>query len=224
MTKTSEPATPGEVAGPGRRRSEPDGAELAELLDDEAIAVLAARARAQAADGGLRLLGSDGLLQGITRRVIEAALEAELAEHLDTGQASGQANERNGRRVKKVATEVGPVTVTVPRDRAGSFAPAVLGKHARRSSGIDEMVISLVGKGLTTGEVAAHLHEVFGVAASKETVSAITGRVLDGMGEWRARPLDAVYPVLIIDAIVRHEALGCRGRVEDPPPRVVAAV
>jgi transposase-like protein len=89
----------------------------------------------------------------------------------------------------------------VPRDRAGSFAPSVVRKNARRTSGIDEMVISLVGKGLTTGEVAAHLKEVFGVETSKETVSAITDRVLEGMAEWRSRPLDPVYPVLIIDAV-----------------------
>jgi putative transposase len=173
--------------------------DLAALLDDDAVAALAAAARAQAADGGLKLLGSDGLLQGITKRIIEAALEAELAEHL--ADAAGSGNGRNGRRGKAIATEVGPMQVIVPRDRAGSFTPAVVRKSARRTSGIDEMVISLVGKGLTTGEVAAHLKEVFGVDTSKETVSAITDRVLDGMAEWRSRPLDPVYPVLIIDAV-----------------------
>ena len=178
-----------------------DRVDLAELLDDEVVAALAAAARAQAEDGGLKLLGSDGLLQGITKRIIEAALEAELADHLAAGAESGTANGRNGRRGKKIATEVGPMSVIVPRDRAGSFAPAVVRKSSRRTSGIDEMVISLVGKGLTTGEVAAHLKEVFGVETSKETVSAITDRVLDGMGEWRSRPLDPVYPVLVIDAV-----------------------
>jgi transposase-like protein len=183
-------------------------ADLAELLDEQAIAQLAARARQQAAEGGLKLLGSDGLLQALTKQIIEAALEAELDEHLLTGQADAQGpatgtkrNERNGRRRKSVATEVGPVQVIVPRDRAGSFDPRVVRKSSRRTSGIDEMVVSLVGKGLTTGEVAAHLKEVFGVETSKETVSAITDRVLEGMHEWRHRPLDPVYPVLIIDAV-----------------------
>lgn len=175
--------------------------DLAALLDEDAVAALAAAARAQAAHGGLKLLGSDGLLQGITKRIIEAALEAELAEHLAAEAGAGAGNERNGRRAKKIATEVGPMQVIVPRDRAGSFAPGVVRKSARRTSGIDEMVISLVGKGLTTGEVAAHLKEVFGVDTSKETVSAITDRVLDGMAEWRSRPLDPVYPVLVIDAV-----------------------
>lgn len=175
--------------------------DLAALLDEEAVAALADAARAQAAAGGLKLLGSDGLLQGITKRIIEAALEAELAEHLAGGAPAGSANERNGRRGKTIATEVGSMRVIVPRDRAGSFAPGMVRKCARRTSGIDEMVISLVGKGLTTGEVAAHLREVFGVETSQETVSAITDRVLDGMGEWRSRPLDPVYPVLVIDAV-----------------------
>jgi putative transposase len=182
----------------------PDGGEpidLAALLDEQAVAQLAAAARRQAAEGGLKLLGSDGLLQGITKRIIEAALEAELDEHLEASRAERTANERNGRRGKKIATEVGPVQVIVPRDRAGSFVPGVVRKSARRTSGIDEMVVSLVGKGLTTGEVAAHLKEVFGVETSKETVSAITDRVLEGMAEWRSRPLDPVYPVLIIDAV-----------------------
>jgi transposase-like protein len=175
--------------------------DLAALLDDDAVAALARAARVQAADGGLKLLGSDGLLRGITKRIIEAALEAELAERLAAGADAGTANERNGRRGKKIATEVGPMSVIVPRDRAGSFAPGVVRKSARRTSGIDEMVVSLVGKGLTTGEVAAHLREVFGVETSEETVSAVTDRVLDGMAQWRSRPLDPVYPVLIIDAI-----------------------
>jgi putative transposase len=199
MTTRSEAADPVEALGPGGA-----DVDLAELLGPEAIAVLAERARAQAAQGGLRLLGSEGLLQSITKRVIEAALEAELGDHLaasHAGASDGASNERNGRRAKNIATEIGPVQVIVPRDRAGSFAPQVLRKNARRTSGIDEMVISLVGKGLTTGEVAAHLREVFGVATSKETVSAITDRVLEGMAEWRSRPLDPVYPVLIIDAV-----------------------
>jgi transposase-like protein len=171
---------------------------LIELIDPDTLDGLAAAAREQAADGGLKLLGSDGLLVPITKAVLEAALAAELDEHLA---AESGANRSNGTRRKTLRTEIGPVSVDVPRDRAGSFAPAVVGKRSRRTSGIDEMVISLVAKGLTTGEVAAHLHEVFGVEASKDTVSAITDRVLDTMAEWRTRPLDEVYPVVFCDAI-----------------------
>jgi transposase-like protein len=202
VTTTSEAAqSPDGRDGAAEAGAPPVQLDLAALLGPDAIAALVSAARRQAADGGLRLLGSDGLLQSITKQVIEAALEAEMADHLASAGTGQGANERNGRRAKKVATEVGPVQVIVPRDRAGSFEPQVLRKHARRTSGIDEMVISLVGKGLTTGEVSAHLKEVFGVEASRETVSAITDRVLDGMADWRSRPLDRVYPVLIIDAV-----------------------
>jgi transposase-like protein len=151
-------------------------AELAELLDDQMVALLAERARAQAAEGGLKLLGDGGLLQAITKRVIEAALEAEMAEHLEAGgEVAGTAgNERNGRRSKKVMTEVGTVQVSVPRDRAGTFAPEVVAKRKRRTSGIDELVVSLTARGLTTGGIAAHLKEVYDIETSKETISNIT--------------------------------------------------
>jgi transposase-like protein len=135
-------------------------------------------------------------------------LEAELEEHLAAeasaaGDAEGGpvANQRNGRRAKKVMTEVGEVRLTVPRDRAGTFTPEVIAKSKRRTTGIDEMVVSLTARGMTTGDIVAHLKDVFDIDTTKETVSTITDRVLEGMHEWRARPLDAVYPVVMIDAI-----------------------
>jgi putative transposase len=160
-------------------------ADLADLLDDQMVALLAERARAQAAEGGLKLLDDGGLLAAITKRVIEAALEGEMAEHLDAPTGDGvdapSRNERNGKRRKKVMTEVGTVEVAVPRDRAGSFTPQVVAKRKRRTSGIDELVVSLTARGLTTGEIAAHLKEVYDIETSKETISNITDRVLDGM-------------------------------------------
>jgi transposase-like protein len=93
------------------------------------------------------------------------------------------------------------VTVSVPRDRLGTFAPAVLPRHARRTGALDEMVLSLTAKGLTTGEIVAHLAAVYDMTTSKETVSTITDKALESMAEWRTRPLDAVYPVLFIDAV-----------------------
>jgi transposase-like protein len=198
-------------------------AELAELLDDQMVALLAERARAQAAEGGLKLLGDGGLLQAITKRVIEAALEAEMAEHLEAGgEVAGTAgNERNGRRSKKVMTEVGTVQVSVPRDRAGTFAPEVVAKRKRRTSGIDELVVSLTARGLTTGEIAAHLKEVYDIETSKETISNITDRVLEGMNAWRTRPLDPCYPVVMIDAI--HVKIR-DGQVANRPIYVALAV
>jgi putative transposase len=200
-------------------------ADLADLLDDQMVALLAERARAQAAEGGLKLLGDGGLLAAITKRVIEAALEGEMAEHLDAPTGDGvdapSRNERNGKRRKKVMTEVGTVEVAVPRDRAGSFTPQVVAKRKRRTSGIDELVVSLTARGLTTGEIAAHLKEVYDIETSKETISNITDRVLDGMNAWRTRPLDPCYPVVMIDAI--HVKIR-DGQVANRPLYVALAV
>src|SRR5947208_6474173 len=174
---------------------------LAAAPDPQLVARLAAQARAQ----GVSLLGRDGLLQQLTKRFLEAALEAEMDEHLGYGKhdSAGRngANSRNGKRGKTLLTEVGPVGVDVPRDRDGSFAPQVVAKRQRRFGGIDDLVISLTAKGLTTGEVAAHLHEVYGADVSRDHISTITDRVLDTMGDWQNRPLDAVYPVVFIDCI-----------------------
>ena len=106
-----------------------------------------------------------------------------------------------GTGAKTVLTEVGPVEIDVPRDRDGSFEPKIVAKRKRRLSGVDELVISLSAKGLTTGEVQAHLAEVYGAQVSRQTISTITDKVVEGMAEWQNRPLDPVYPVVFIDAI-----------------------
>ena len=100
-----------------------------------------------------------------------------------------------------LATEAGPVEIEVPRDRASSFEPVIVAKRQRRMGGIDDIVISLVAKGLTTGEVQAHLAEIYGTEVSRETISTITDRVLDGLAEWQNRPLMRVDAVLFLDAI-----------------------
>jgi transposase-like protein len=154
---------------------------------------------------GVNLVGPGGLLSGLTKTVIETALEAELTEDLGyephevAGRNSG--NSRNGTRSKTVVTEVGPVEIDVPRDRNGTFEPKIVGKRQRRMTGVDDLIISLVAKGLTTGEVSAHLAEVYGANVPKDMVSRITDRILEGLAEWQSRPLDRVYPVLFIDAI-----------------------
>jgi transposase-like protein len=174
---------------------------LARVLDDATVARLAEQAR----DNGLALVGEGGLLQQLTRRFLEASLEGEMDTHLGyakhdpAGRDGG--NSRNGRRAKTATTEVGPVQVAVPRDRDGSFEPQIVRKRQRRLDGVDGIVLSLSAKGLTTGEIAAHLAEVYGTSVSKETISAITDRVVDAMAEWQSRPLDAVYPVVFVDAI-----------------------
>ena len=118
-------------------------------------------------------------------------------------------------------TEVGPVRFEVPRDRDGSFEPMIVRKRQRRLAGVDEMVLSLSAKGLTTGEISAHLAEVYGAEVSRQTISTITDKVIEGMVEWQNRPLDPVYPVLFIDAI--HVKIR-DGQVANRPIYVALAV
>ena len=159
------------------------------------------RARA----GGLKLTGEGGLLGKLTKMVVEGALEGELDDHLGYGKhdpaGRNGGNSRNGHRAKTVLTDTGPVEISVPRDRGTSFEPRIVAKRQRRLTGLDDMVISLSAKGLTHGEICAHLAEVYGAEVSKQTITTITDRVMDGMAEWQNRPLDAVYAVVFIDAI-----------------------
>jgi len=137
---------------------------------------------------------------------LEAGLEVEMDEHLGyekhahEGRDGG--NSRNGTRSKTVITEVGPVEIDTPRDRDGTFEPATVKKRQRRLNGVDSMVISLSAKGLTTGEIEAHLAETYGTDISRETISKITDAVLEDIVLWQNRPLDRVYPVVFIDALV----------------------
>ncbi|WP_250306686.1 IS256 family transposase [Streptomyces sp. A 4/2] len=172
-----------------------------DAVDDGLVAELVARAEA----GGVKLTGEGGLLAELTRKVLESALEGELTDHLghEPGERveGGRDNYRNGHRSKTVTTEVGPVEITVPRDRAGTFEPQLVEKRQRRLGGVDEMVLSLSAKGLTHGEISAHLAEVYGTEVSKTTISTITDSVMAGMAEWQNRPLDSVYPVVFIDCV-----------------------
>ena len=178
-----------------KRARAPEDKQLAEELVE--------RAR----DEGVNLVGPGGLLTGLTKNVLEAGLEAEMTEHLgyDKHDPAGRergSNSRNGTRSKTVLTDVGPVPIEVPRDRNGTFEPQIVKKRQRRLSGVDEMVISLTAKGLTTGEVSAHMAEVYGAEVSKDTISPITDRILAEMSDWQNRPLNRVYPVIFIDAMV----------------------
>ena len=157
---------------------------------------------------GLELTGPDGLLKLFTKNVLETALGEEMTEHLgheknraETGRDS--TNVRNGRRSKTVISDaVGEVEIEVPRDREGSFDPQIVKKRQRRLGDVDEIVLSLYAKGLTTGEISAHFSEIYGASVSKETVSRITDQVIAEMQEWCSRPLDAVYVAVFVDAIV----------------------
>jgi transposase-like protein len=176
----------------------------AEPTAEEKVAEeLVRRAREQ----GLSLTGPDGLLKQLTKTVLETALNQELTEHLGHDKhglaTSETGNVRNGTRPKTVLTEgSGQVPIEVPRDRDGSFEPQIVKKRQRRLSGVDEMVLSLYAKGLTTGEISAHFAEIYGASVSKETISRITDKVLEEMTDWCNRPLDGVYAAVFIDAVM----------------------
>jgi putative transposase len=160
-----------------------------------------------AKEQGLALTGPDGLLKALTKTVLETALNEELTEHLgyDKHDPAGRdaGNIRNGTRPKTVLTDTtGAVQIDVPRDRAGTFEPQIVRKRQRRLNGVDEMVLSLYAKGLTTGEISAHFAEIYGASVSKETISRITDKVVEEMTDWSHRPLDEVYAAVFIDAIV----------------------
>src|SRR6476660_1934609 len=166
---------------------------------------LAEQLLAQAKQQGVELVGPNGLLNQLTKNVLETALDAEMAEHLGydkhdpAGRGSG--NSRNGSRSKTVFTEIGPVEIEGPRHTNSTFDPQIVKKRQRRLTGVDEIVLSLTAKGLTTGEIAAHFDDVYGATVSKDNISKITDKVIDEMTEWCNRPLESVYPVVFIDAI-----------------------
>ncbi|MFY1595913.1 IS256 family transposase [Micromonospora sp. WMMD737] len=181
----------------GRRKRPEPSAEA------KAAAELVRAAKEQ----GLSLTGPDGLLKQLTKTVLETALNEEMTDHLGYekhDQASaGSGNIRNGTRSKTVLTDAnGPVQIDVPRDRAGTFEPQIVRKRQRRLSGVDEVVLSLYAKGLTTGEISAHFAEIYGASVSKETISRITDKVIEEMVDWSHRPLDEIYAAVFIDAIV----------------------
>jgi transposase-like protein len=178
-------------------RAVPDGEAMRDWAEE-----LVARARAD----GVELTGDNGLLTGLVRNVLQAGLEVEMADHLGyepydaAGRGSG--NSRNGSTPKTVTTEIGEVELRVPRDRNATFDPVTVPKHARRLEGLAGNVISLYAKGLTTGDIQAHLFEIYDTEISRETISKITDAVVEDMVAWQNRPLDRCYPVLLIDAIV----------------------
>ncbi len=163
---------------------------------------LVARARAE----GVELTGDDGLLTAMIRQVLQTGLEVELTDHLGyephdpAGRGSG--NSRNGTSPKTVTTDVGEVELAVPRDRNGTFEPQTVPKHQRRLDGLTGNVISLYAKGMTTGDIQAYLFEIYGTEISRETISKITDQIVEDMAAWQRRPLERLYPVLLIDAII----------------------
>src|SRR5215831_15966966 len=179
-----------------RKKDKPEPTAEQKLAEE-----LVARAREQ----GVSLTGPEGLLKQLTKTVLETALNQEMTEHLGH-EKHGQpvaGNVRNGTRAKTVLTEAsGQVGIEVPCDRQGTFEPQIVKKRQRRLTGVDEIVLSLYAKGLTTGEISAHFAEIYGASVSKETISRITDKVVEEMTDWCNRPLDQVYAAVFVDAVM----------------------
>jgi putative transposase len=163
------------------------------------------------------ILGENGLLDELTKRLAERALEGEMTHHLGypphspAGQHTG--NSRNGKTHKTVKGKTGEMEITVPRDRNGEFEPQLVKKHQRRLPGFDDKVIALYAHGMTTRMIAGHLKELYGVEVSPSLISAVTDTVIEDVKAWQSRPLDAVYPIVYLDAI--HLKMRSEGQVQN---------
>src|SRR6516164_5608665 len=184
------------------RKPEGERPERRPLVDDELADELLGKAQAE----GVELLGPDGLLSQVTKAVLERALAEEMTGHLGydkhdpAGRGSG--NNRNGTTGKTLLTDVGAVDLQVPRDRNGSFEPQIVRKGQTRLKGFNERIIALYARGMTTRDIRAHLREIYGVEVSADLIYRVTDGVAEELAEWQSRPLDAVYPVVFIDALM----------------------
>src|SRR5690242_7006334 len=189
-----------DTAKMGRKNEGPPGRRP--LVDDELADRLLGRAQAE----GAELLGPDGLLSQVTKAVLERALAEEMTGHLGyekhdpAGRGSG--NSRNGSTGKTVLTDIGAVDLAVPRDRDGSFEPRIVRKGQTRLEGFNERIIALYARGMTTRDIRAHLREMYDVDVSPDLISRVTDGVVEELQEWQSRPLDPVYPVVFIDALM----------------------
>jgi putative transposase len=184
-----------------RSDSSSEAAKLAEVLPPAAVDALLADAEAS----GMPIDGPDGLLAQLTKSVLERALDVELADHLGYEHGdpagNGSGNSRNGHGRKTVLTTAGSVELEVPRDRNGTFAPVIVPKRKRRLGQVEDMILSLYARGMSTRDITEHLAEVYGAHVSAATVSRVTDVVVDEIAAWQSRPVDPVYPILYVDAI-----------------------
>jgi putative transposase len=185
------------------------GAQTGEQPSEEVLDHLAGLLPDGALDDAVRglrpeeLTGPGGLLSKLAGRVLEAALQAELTEHVGhpPGGAPQGANVRNGSTAKTVSTDLGPVEVRTPRDRDGSFEPQLVKKRQTRLAGLDEKILGLYAGGMSVRDISSHLSELYDTEIGRDTISRITDAVLEDVAAWRSRPLDRVYPIVYFDAM-----------------------
>ena len=147
------------------------------------------------------VFSQDGLIDELKKALSERVLNAELDRHLDTDAGNGEANRRNGRSQKTVLTGTSKVTLDIPRDRSGTFDPQLIAKYQRRFPDFDEKIISMYARGMTVREIRGHLEEIYGLDVSPDLISTVTDAVLEEVGEWQNRALDACYAIVFFDAI-----------------------
>jgi putative transposase len=186
--------------------ADPDGPQAPQEVIDRLAGLLPEGALEEAVKG-LRpeeLSGPGGLLSQLAGRVVEAALEAELTDHLGhpPGGVPSSANVRNGATAKRLQTDLGPVDIKTPRDRDGSFEPRLVAKRQTRLAGLDDKILALYAGGMTVRDISAHLSELYGTEIGRDTISTITDAVLEDVAAWRTRPLEAVYPIVYFDAMM----------------------
>ncbi|MFA5242582.1 MAG: transposase, partial [Sulfuricella sp.] len=151
------------------------------------------------------LIGEDGLLKQLTKKLVERALEAEMAEHLGHAKhepvVNPAGNTRNGKSKKTLKGEFGELPIEIPRDRHGSFEPQLIPKHQTRWTGFDDKILSLYARGMTVREIQGHLEEMYGTEVSPSLISSVTDAVIDDAKAWQSRALDALYPIVYLDCI-----------------------
>jgi putative transposase len=151
------------------------------------------------------LIGENGLLKQLTKQLLERAMAAEMTEHVgyDKHEAIGNnsGNSRNGKSAKTIKGSFGTMPLEVPRDRNGTFEPQIIEKHQTRFTGFDENIISLYSRGMSAREIQQHIEEIYHVEVSPALISSVTDAVLDEVKTWQNRQLDAVYPIVYMDAI-----------------------
>jgi putative transposase len=202
----SEPGGRAQRNASGRDAGIPPGVvdlpdRVKELLPDEVLDELLAGAQ-----GEEEIVGPGGLLSQLTRRLVERAMEVELTDHLGyephLEPPGGAGNARNGTTPKSLLTEQGAVRIDAPRDRNGTFEPQIVRKRQRRFEGFDEKILALYSRGMSTRDIEAHLGEIYGVKVGRDLISKVTDAVMEDARVWQTRPLDDVYPVVFLDAMV----------------------
>src|SRR5579875_2119920 len=175
--------------------------DLRGKLPDELVDELLAGARTEG-----EIVGPGGLLSQLTKRLVERAMEVELTDHLGyephVEPPGGTGNTRNGSTPKRLITEHGEVDVNTPRDRDGSFEPQIVRKRQRRFEGFDDKILALYARGMSTRDISAHLEEIYGVQVGRDLISKVTDAVMEDARAWQTRPLDDLYPVVFLDALV----------------------